>query len=730
MARKAGHLQALDQLTPPDLWPDIRDREIRRPPEEPRVPRRALVAALALAIAAVAIAFVVRAFEGAERTPRPASTVENGLLAFSGGGQIHVVSPDGGGLRQLTHLGGHDALDVHWSPDGSMLAFRVWTNGNYQLFVARADGTDPTNITGSMGVGEFAWSPDGSMLAFTSFEAGNDDDVFVVNSDGTGLRSFVASPLGEHSPQWSPDGTRISFERWPLRDSDPGTADIYTVGLDGGGEVPLVTSTGWDTGAVWSPDGGRLAFTRDRGGDEEIYVVNADSSGERQLTDLPDASATEPAWSPDGTRLSFVAHDGEQWDAWVVNVDGSGLLRLTPSDRADGQAVWAPDGSLLAFTASEVTSGVDNTGTYDVYTIGLDGTGERRITSGSFAMGWDLSWQPIPAPEATSTPTETPTPSPVSTAEIGQTFDVGQASALMYADGSLWVDVLRDAATNTGTVLRIDPGSGETQARIAVEAYPDSEHGGSGMVFDGRYLWIVGTQWSTDGAAGGILARIDPGTNTAETINLPAGLADIDLVFDDGFLWTTGVSSPGKDPRVLQIDPVTGAVVSETPIDAPWWGGLVVEGGAIWVMEMSVRDSTVQGEATFVRLEPGTGAVLARVPAVDENGVMGSTIPVATEGVIWVPTGSELLELDPQTGEALSRFDLAVGGDFEPAPDRSVWCLCGFGWNELERLDPDSGRVDVIVHLDRKPIPTAIAVAADSVWVLSYDGTLTRVELS
>jgi TolB protein len=460
MARKAGHLQALDQLTPPDLWPDIRDREIRRQPEEPRVPRRALVAALALAIAAVAIGLVVRAFEGAERTPRPASTVENGLLAFSGGGQIHVVTPDGAGLRQLTHLGGHDALDVHWSPNGSMLAFRVWTNGNYQLFVARADGTDPTKITGSMGVGEFAWSPDGSMLAFTSFEEGNDDDVFVVNSDGTGLRSFVASPLGEHSPQCSPDGTRIAFERWPLRDSDPGTPDIYTVGLDGGGEVPLVTSTGWDTGAVWSPDGGRLAFTSDRGGGEEIYVVNADGSGERQLTDLPDASATDPAWSPDGTRLSFVAHDGEQWDAWVVNADGSGLLRLTPSDRADGPAVWAPDGSLLTFTASEVTSGVDNTGTYDVYTIRPDGTGERRVTSRSFAMGWDLSWQPVLAPESTPTPSPSasaspspseitePSPTPVTFApcvetSIADTIEVGRppgaVTAILSAFGSIWV---------------------------------------------------------------------------------------------------------------------------------------------------------------------------------------------------------------------------------------------------------------------------------------------------
>jgi Tol biopolymer transport system component len=397
-------LRELDRFEPPDVWPEV-ERRGARPPHE-GVPSRLRdigVVLLALAIAAVGITFAVRAFEGKERTPRPASTVSNGKLAFSGGGQIYVVSPDGNGLRHLTGLGGHDALDVHWSPDGSKLAFRVWTKGDYELFVTNADGSDPTNVTGSIGVSEFAWSPDGSMVAFTAVQGEGDLDVFVVNAEGTGLRPVAESPLTEHRPEWSPDGTQIAFERWPVFDRDPGTPDIYTVGLHGGEPVPLVTSSGWDTGAAWSPDGTRIAFSSERDGDEEIHVVNADGSGERALIDLPGVDATRAAWSPDGTRISFVAHDGEQWDLWVVNADGGDLLKLTPRDRDDGPAVWAPDGSLLAFTASQVTDDVDNTGTYDVYTIRPDGTGERRITYGRVAMGWDLSWQPVHATDATST---------------------------------------------------------------------------------------------------------------------------------------------------------------------------------------------------------------------------------------------------------------------------------------------------------------------------------------
>jgi Tol biopolymer transport system component len=248
---------------------------------------------------------------------------------------------------------------------------------------------------------------------------------------GWWLRVLSPNPV----PSGHPTGLRSRSSGGRCTTAIRGNADIYTVGVDARGAVPLVSSSGWDTGAAWSPDGSRIAFSSERDGDEEIYVVNFDGSGEQKLTELPGVDATTAAWSPDGTQISLVAHDGEQWDDWVVNADGSGLKRLTPSDRDDGPAVWAPDGSLLAFTASEVTGNVDNTGTYDVYTIRPDGTGERRITSGGFAMGWDLSWQPVPATEATST----------SSPQIdASTVDIGHGGGIDVAvgEGSVWVSTI------------------------------------------------------------------------------------------------------------------------------------------------------------------------------------------------------------------------------------------------------------------------------------------------
>jgi hypothetical protein len=233
---------------------------------------------------------------------------------------------------------------------------------------------------------------------------------------------------------------------------------------------------------------------------------------------------------------------------------------------------WSPDGNLIAFVGltSDLAGAAQSDATLALFVMRSDGSGITEIAEVPGGVAGDIAWQPLSAEQAEPSPSEPSIPSPAQ-AKIGDTIEVGQASALTYAAGSVWLDALDDARTNSGTVLRIDPDTGEIQARIPVDAYPDSEHGGSGIAFDGRYVWIVGTRWSKDGPAGGILVRIDPETNASETIDLPVGLTDIDLVFDDGFLWTTGVSSPGKDPRVLQIDPATGEVVSQTPIDAEWW---------------------------------------------------------------------------------------------------------------------------------------------------------------
>jgi Tol biopolymer transport system component len=633
-------------------------------------------------------------------TPVPGITpVANGQIYFRVGGgdgpsRIEAVEADGTGQHvvfegdPLLHV-----TQIAWSPDGSRIAYLDAIPAERGIYVANPNGSDPVRLTHGANDAWPSWSPDGSKIVFSgsadepslrTCEPGADfrcpTDIYVIDADGTDLTRLTDDPAPEYQPTWSPSGDRIAFVR-----SSGGTA----------GEAPL------------------------------IFTMAVDGSDIRKVSSGEGGSDSSPSWSPDGSRIAFVGFRFENTGIWVVDAIGSNEHQLVGQDWYSVQdPVWSPAGDLIAFTG--MPSGGDAALYNELYLMDPDGGNVRQLAE---APGWgvagDVAWQPVPTGQVSPSPSGPPSPAP--SAELGQSIEVGQASALLYADGSVWVDVLRDARTSTGTVLRIDEGSGEILASIPVDAFPGSESGGGGMAYDGRFIWIVGTSSPIGAPERGILVRIDPETNEVARFDLNVATAGTDLVFDGQSLWTTGTSSPGN-PLVLQIDPATGRVVDEIPFEAQWWGSLVVVDGAIWVTEMSVKNYTVQGDLTLVRLDPATGAEMTRVPFGTVYGTPASTSPVAAGGAIWAGAGDRLLRIDPQTGDVTAQIPASIGLDLEYADDGSFWFLRS--WDALQRLDPTTGKIDVTVQLDRKPIPVAIAVAPHSVWVLSYGGTLTRVALT
>ena len=118
-----------------------------------------------------------------------------------------------------------DAFVGGWSPDGSKIVFQRSVPAarrrpaNFEVFVVNSDGTGLTNLSnnpGSPTVGNSdsqpSWSPDGTKIAFQSNRLGN-PDIWVMNADGTGARPLTANSLAEESaPEWSPDGQQIAFQ--------------------------------------------------------------------------------------------------------------------------------------------------------------------------------------------------------------------------------------------------------------------------------------------------------------------------------------------------------------------------------------------------------------------------------------------------------------------------------------------------------------------------------------
>jgi TolB protein len=257
----------------------------------------------------------------------PGSIVFSAPSAGGGARHLYVAGADGSGVRRLTSTDG-DA-EPTWSPDGSRVAFKRWSNEGgcvrphldcAQIWTVAADGTGERRLTPrSRRSQEPDWSPDGERIAFVRWQDdenpwANETDIYVMRADGTGIRRLTEVPGDEGSPAWSPDGTRIAFT------SDRhGSYDIFVMNADGSGIRRLTHTPVPEFAPAWSPDGKRIVFQNAR---NELVVMDAAGGGQRTLT-RPFAGDAQPVWSPDGKRIAFLRRRADRAELYVVRDDGS-----------------------------------------------------------------------------------------------------------------------------------------------------------------------------------------------------------------------------------------------------------------------------------------------------------------------------------------------------------------------------------------------------------------------
>jgi len=237
-------------------------------------------------------------------------------------------------------------------------------------------------------------------IAFTTYYLDENENIYAIEPDGTALRRLTSDTGFDDDAAWSPNGRRIAFAsnrahpEVACEGSHPRCDyDIYVMNADGSNVRRLTDDPASEREPAWSPDGTRIVFTstRDEAGvppndvyNAELYVMNADGSNQTRVTNDPGVD-TQPAWSPDGTRIAFRRGPCEfncLIHVYSVAPNGSALTQLTDAATRDRKPDWRPDGARIVFQREDFSNGF--------WTMNPDGTDQSRI----FGQHLDPSWSP------------------------------------------------------------------------------------------------------------------------------------------------------------------------------------------------------------------------------------------------------------------------------------------------------------------------------------------------
>ena len=278
------------------------------------------------------------------QTPNRAPAIHGGLpvvspdgsrIAFvsnrDGADDLFVIAADGTGETRLTRTPEAEAAPG-WTPDGKHVVFSIFANDASRFFAIDPDGKNQREIASVPGRAP-TLSPDGKRLVFMA-GTWTATRLMVSALDGSSAKQITDGSSVAWNNHWSPDGTRIAFTS---RTGPDGTLAVFVMKADGS-ERRQVTHLSPEEGhaqwPVWSPDGRRLAI-QVNGNDPKvktahIWLVDVSTGDARKLAAHSQPYFDEtPSWFPDGKRIAFQSNRTGQMEVWLMDADGSGQHQVT-----------------------------------------------------------------------------------------------------------------------------------------------------------------------------------------------------------------------------------------------------------------------------------------------------------------------------------------------------------------------------------------------------------------
>ncbi len=238
-----------------------------------------------------------------------------------------------------------------------------------EIYISDYDGANPQRITISRQLNiNPAWSNDARAIAYTQFQPAPQILISFIYQGI--LQKPTKAPDSYFTPAFSPDGKRIAFSS-----NRDGNNEIYVMNVDGSGVRRLTNHPAGDIAPTWNPTGTQIAFTSDRIGvnQPQIYLMNADGTGVRRLT-TGESYVDRATWSPAPyTEIAFTARTPAGFDIKAYDLATGQTRQLTFGEGSNESPTYSPNGRHIAFTSTRA-------GRVQVFTMTRDGRDVRQIT--------------------------------------------------------------------------------------------------------------------------------------------------------------------------------------------------------------------------------------------------------------------------------------------------------------------------------------------------------------
>ncbi len=221
-----------------------------------------------------------------------------------------------------------------------------------------------------------SWSADSKQLVFQSNRNDDDSEIYLMNTDGKGIKRLTHNPGLDEYPVIAPDNSQVA---WSHVEGE--AQDIFLMSIDGSKQRNVTNGAGRNIHPQYSPDGRALLFNSDRDGNFDLFLYDLASSTIEKIvgSDHPDTYAH---WSPDGEKIVFVRwmpkEDGKrQGEIFVYHLRTREEQQLTTDLAFDGWPSWSHDGRLIIFSSNR-----GDLPNFQIFTMNPDGSEVRKITNG------------------------------------------------------------------------------------------------------------------------------------------------------------------------------------------------------------------------------------------------------------------------------------------------------------------------------------------------------------